>query len=234
MPRTLIRELAQHIGQDVTIQGWVHTIRDQKSIAFIIVRDHTGMVQVTIDKPNAERVAAVIPTLTRESTVTVSGRVSANTIVKLGGIEIHPTEFRVEGAADPNLPLDPQAKVAPNVDVRMDWRFLDLRRPENYLAFQVETTALAAMHEFWKRENFIELQTPKLLATASESGAELFSLEYFGRPAYLAQSPQFYKQMAMAAGFEKVFEVGQVFRANPSFTSRHDTEFTMYDMRFHL
>lgn len=218
MKRTFIRELAQRIEQEVTIQGWVHTIRDQKSIAFVIIRDNTGMVQVTINKPS--QAANVIPSLTRESTITISGRVVANSVVKLGGIEIIPTALRVEGAADANLPLDPQAKMQsmPNVDVRMDWRLLDLRRPENLLTFQVQTTALMAMREFWKRENFIELQSPKLMGSASESGAELFTLAYFGRPAYLAQSPQFYKQIAMAAGFERVFEIGPAFRADPSFT----------------
>ncbi|HEY6041712.1 MAG TPA: OB-fold nucleic acid binding domain-containing protein, partial [Anaerolineae bacterium] len=167
MNRTLIRDLAQSIGTDLCIQGWVHTIRDQKAIAFIIVRDQTGLVQVTIDKSkSAQDVIRALSTLTRESAVTIKGRLVANPVVKLGGIEIQPTEFRVESAADPNLPLDPQAQVAPNPDVRMDWRFLDLRRAENLLAFRVQTTALTAMREFWKRENFIELQTPKLMGSA--------------------------------------------------------------------
>ena len=186
---------------------------------------------MTIDKSkSAQDVIRALSTLTRESAVTIKGRLVANPVVKLGGIEIQPTEFRVESVADPNLPLDPQAQVAPNPDVRMDWRFLDLRRAENLLTFRVQTTALTAMREFWKRENFIELQTPKLMGSASESGAELFTLDYFGRPAYLAQSPQFYKQMAIAAGFERVFEIGPAFRADPSFTPRHATEFTSVDV----
>jgi aspartyl-tRNA synthetase len=116
------------------------------------------------------------------------------------------------------------------LDKRIDWRFLDLRRPDRRLIFEVQTTAEAAMRDFWRKEGFIEIHTPKLMASASESGAELFKVEYFEGQAYLAQSPQFYKQMAMAAGFGKVFEVGPVFRANPSFTSRHDTEFTSVDV----
>ena len=112
----------------------------------------------------------------------------------------------------------------------MDWRYLDLRRPENLLIFGVQTTAEAAMREFWTRNQFVEIHSPKLMGSPSESGAELFALEYFGQKAYLAQSPQFYKQMAMAAGFDRVFEIAPVFRANPSFTSRHDTEFTSVDM----
>jgi aspartyl-tRNA synthetase len=116
------------------------------------------------------------------------------------------------------------------MDQRLDWRYLDLRRPDRRLMFEVQTTVEHAMREFWQRERFVEIHTPKLMGSASESGAELFRVDYFDRNAYLAQSPQFYKQMAMAAGFGRVFEIGPVFRANPSFTSRHDTEFTSVDM----
>src|SRR6202011_5801289 len=105
-----------------------------------------------------------------------------------------------------------------------------LRRRDRRLIFEVQTTVEQAMREFWRDDGFIEIHTPKLMGSASESGAELFKVEYFDRTAYLAQSPQFYKQMAMAAGFGRVFEVGPVFRANPSFTSRHDTEFTSVDV----
>ncbi len=112
----------------------------------------------------------------------------------------------------------------------MDWRYLDLRRTQNLLLFQVQTTLEMAMREYWMQNGFVEMHSPKIMGTPSESGAELFELTYFDRKAYLAQSPQFYKQMAMAAGFERVFEVGPVFRADPSFTSRHMTEFTGLDM----
>jgi aspartyl/asparaginyl-tRNA synthetase len=107
---------------------------------------------------------------------------------------------------------------------------MDLRRPDRRLIFEVQGTVEHAMREYWRQEGFMEIHTPKFMGSASESGAELFKVEYFDRTAYLAQSPQFYKQMAMAGGFEKVFEVGPVFRANPSFTSRHDTEFTSVDV----
>ena len=111
----------------------------------------------------------------------------------------------------------------------MDWRWLDLRKPKNVLIFKVWTLMEEAFREYWISNNYIEIHSPKLIATASESGSEVFEVKYFKTKAYLAQSPQFYKQMAMAAGFEKVFEVGPVFRAEPSFTSRHATEFTSYD-----
>ena len=111
----------------------------------------------------------------------------------------------------------------------MDWRYLDLRNPKNLVIFELQTVIEHAMREYWVQNGFIEIHTPKLMSTSSESGSELFKLDYFGRDAYLSQSPQFYKQMAMNAGFEKVFEIGPVFRANPSFTSRHETEFISVD-----
>ena len=168
-----------------------------------------------------ERVSA----LTVESAVTIVGTVAADERVNLGGLELKLDELEVDSPAEPEVPIAPDSAL----DKRIDWRYLDLRRPDRKLIFEVQTTTERAMRDFWAKESFIELHSPKLTGAATESGAELFKLEYFDRMATLAQSPQFYKQMAMAAGFGKVFEVGPVFRANPSFTSRHDTEFTSVD-----
>ncbi len=231
MLRTLIKDLPTRVGQDVTVRGWVKTIRDQKRVQFLIIRDHTGLAQATVERaPGRAAINDAIAALTRESAVTVTGSVVANPVVKTGGIEILIRELTVESAADRMLPLDVSGAKEPNPDVRLNWRFLDLRSPENFLIFQVQTAVEHAMREFWLREGFIEIHSPKLMGTASESGAELFALDYFGRPAYLAQSPQFYKQMAMAAGFDRVFEIGPAFRADPSFTPRHATEFTSVDV----
>jgi aspartyl/asparaginyl-tRNA synthetase len=150
--------------------------------------------------------------------------------VKLGGIEVQLETLEVSGSSELQLPFDPFGENMPDVDFRMDWRYVDLRRPVNLLIFQVQTTTEAALREFWLKHDFMEIHTPKITGSPSESGAELFTLDYFERKAYLAQSPQFYKQMAMAAGFERIFEIGPVFRADPSFTSRHMTEFTGVDM----
>jgi aspartyl-tRNA synthetase len=141
-------------------------------------------------------------------------------------LEVRLEEMEIDSLAEPKLPIAPDS----SLDKRMDWRYLDLRRPDRRLIFEVQSTVENAMREFWRKDGFIELHSPKLMGSASESGAELFKVEYFDRVAYLAQSPQFYKQMAMAAGFGRVFEIGPVFRANPSFTSRHDTEFTSVDV----
>jgi nondiscriminating aspartyl-tRNA synthetase len=227
MTRTLIAQLREHVDQQVRIRGWVHALRDQKRMQFVIVRDETGLAQVVLAKEDPptdlnERVSA----LTAESAVTLTGTVVADERVKLGGLELRLHELRVDSHAEPELPIAPDSAL----DKRIDWRYLDLRHPQRRLIFEVQSTAEHAMREYWRKDGFIELHTPKFMGSASESGAELFKVEYFDRQAYLAQSPQFYKQMAMAAGFGKVFEVGPVFRANPSFTSRHDTEFTSVDV----
>jgi len=227
MPRTLISELRDHVGERVTVRGWVHAIRDQKRMQFVIVRDETGLAQVVLAKEEpASDLNESVSTLTPESAVTITGMAVADERVKLGGLELRIEGLRVDSLAEPELPIAPDSAL----DKRIDWRYLDLRHRERRLIFEVQTTTEHAMREYWRKEGFIELHTPKFMGSASESGAELFKVEYFDRQAYLAQSPQFYKQMAMAAGFGKVFEVGPVFRANPSFTSRHDTEFTSVDV----
>ncbi len=227
MKRTLIAELPGLISERVRLRGWVNALRDQKRVQFIVLRDETGLAQVVLakgDPPSElnERLSA----LTVESAVTIVGTVAADERVNLGGLELKLEELEVDSLAEPEVPIAADSAL----DKRIDWRYLDLRRPDRKLIFEVQTTAEQAMREFWRKEQFIEIHTPKLMGSASESGAELFKAEYFDRTAYLAQSPQFYKQMAMAAGFGKVFEVGPVFRANPSFTSRHDTEFTSVDV----
>ena len=227
MNRSLIAELGGKVGERVRVRGWAHAVRDQKRIQFVVIRDESGLAQAALGKeeppsPLNELVSALTP----ESAVTVTGTVVADERVKLGGLELRLESLEVDSLAEPELPIAPDSAL----DKRIDWRYLDLRRPDRRLIFEVQTTVEYAMREFWRSHGFIELHTPKFMGSASESGAELFKVEYFDGVAYLAQSPQFYKQMAIAAGFGRVFEVGPVFRANPSFTSRHDTEFTSVDM----
>lgn len=230
MERTFIADLRQHIGEEVKIQGWLQVLRDQKKMQFLVIRDTTGAAQVAFWKGNDAALAERISALTTESALTITGSVVDNPVVKLGGLEIQLQTVEVNNLAENPLPFEPYGDTLPQLDFRQDWRSIDLRRKENLLLFQVQTTAEAAMREFWVNNRFIEIHTPKIISTPSESGAELFTIDYFERKAYLAQSPQFYKQMAMSAGFERVFEFGPVFRADPSFTSRHMTEFTGVDM----
>lgn len=230
MERTFIRDLRNKVDQTVKLQGWLQTLRDQKKIQFLILRDPTGLVQVAHWKPNDEELAARIGAMGMETAVTITGKVIDNPVVKLNQLEVQLESLVVENPSESPLPFDPFAETLPALDYRLDWRYMDLRRPYNSLLFQVETTLEMAMREYWIKHGFIEVHSPKLTGSPSESGAELFSLDYFDRKAYLAQSPQFYKQMAMAAGFERIFEIGPVFRADPSFTARHMTEFTGVDM----
>ncbi|MFD5437711.1 aspartate--tRNA(Asn) ligase [Kitasatospora sp. NPDC127067] len=227
MTRTLVVELHAHLGETVTVHGWVNTLRLQRRIQFVLVRDHTGLVQVThLRGGEGDAVEAAFEGVTVESAVKITGKVVANPQVKLGGLEIVPSRVEVVSPAEPKLPIDERT----GIDQRLDWRFLDIRRPSQHLVFDVQTTVERAMREVAAEEGFTELHTPKLMGTASESGAEVFEVGYFGRTAYLAQSPQFYKQMAIAGGIDRVFEIGPVFRAEPSFTSRHATEFTGVDV----
>lgn len=221
-----IGQIRDHLDQVVRVKGWVDTVRDQKSMQFIILRDATGMLQVAHWKKGNPEQGEVISNLTADSVVEVTGKAVANEAVKLGGVEVQLERLTVLSEAAPMLPIEENS----SQDVRMDWRFIDLRRPRNRLIFEVQTVAEHAMREYWTRHGFIEIHSPKLMGAPSESGAELFTLPYFGGQAFLAQSPQFYKQMAMAAGFDRVFEIGPVFRADPSFTARHSTEFTSVDM----
>jgi nondiscriminating aspartyl-tRNA synthetase len=230
MQRTLIGDLKSNLGQTVKIQGWLQTLRNQKKMQFLVVRDLTGVVQVVSERASNPELSALVDTLNVESAITLTGKAISNPIVKLGGIEVQLESLVVENLAASPLPFDPFGETLPELDYRLDWRYMDLRRPQNALLFRVQTTAEAAMRDYWLKHNFVEIHSPKLMGSPSESGAELFGLDYFERKAYLAQSPQFYKQMAMAAGFERVFEIGPVFRADPSFTSRHMTEFTSIDM----
>ncbi|MGI5401933.1 aspartate--tRNA(Asn) ligase [Streptomyces sp. CA-135486] len=225
--RVLVADLREHIGQTVSISGWVNTLRLQRKMQFVLVRDHTGTAQVTHKRGGeGDELEEQLEHLTTESAVRIVGRVVDNDVVKLGGLEIIPELVEVLNRAETPLPIDEQT----GLEQRLDWRFLDVRkRPTAQLLFAVQTTLEQGMREYAYGQGCTEMHTPKLMGTASESGAEVFKLGYFDRSAYLAQSPQFFKQMAIAAGIDRVFEIGPVFRAEPSFTSRHATEFTGVD-----
>jgi nondiscriminating aspartyl-tRNA synthetase len=230
MERTLIGQLKEKTNQEVLICGWVHILRKQGGIRFIIVRDITGLVQVVVSR-NTSRPFEFAGKLSLESVISVRGILRSEAQAP-SGIEVQAEDIEVLSIAAPELPIQVVEKGEHEADLplRLDWRWLDLRKPENALIFKVWTTMEQAFRDYCISNGYIEIHSPKTLITSTESGSELFEVKYFDRTAFLAQSPQLYKQMAMAAGFEKVFEVGPVFRANPSFTSRHDTEFTMYDI----
>ncbi|WP_345763337.1 aspartate--tRNA(Asn) ligase [Diaminobutyricibacter sp. McL0608] len=230
--RVLIKNLSALPDGPVTVAGWVDTVRDQKKVQFVVLRDESGAVQLvnprTTDADGAvvaDEPATTISGLSQGTFVVATGELKHDERVKLGGIEIKLASLVVETASIPETPIAADS----GIDKRMDWRFLDLREPKHNLIFRIQTTFEHALREYWVDNDFIELHTPKLMASASESRAELFEVGYFETKAYLAQSPQFFKQMAQSAGFGKIFEVGPAFRADPSFTSRHATEFTSVD-----
>jgi len=233
--RTLTKNLAATPEGPVSVSGWVDTVRDQKKVQFVVLRDESGAVQLVHPRvfnedgtPAEDALADTISGLAQGTFLTATGALKHDERVKLGGVEVKLDGIEIAGAAIPETPIAEDSAG----DKRMDWRFLDLRVPKNALIFKIQTTFLHALRTYWVDNDFVEIHTPKLMASASESKAELFEVDYFEGKAYLAQSPQFFKQMAQPAGFGKIFEVGPAFRADPSFTSRHATEFTSVDTEF--
>ena len=230
--RTLIKNLAAANDGPVSVSGWVETVRDQKKVQFVVLRDESGAVQLVHPRafgedgsPLEDALADTISGLSQGTFLTATGELKHDERVKLGGVEVKLASLSIASVAIAETPIAADS----SIDKRMDWRFLDLRRPEQNLIARVQTTFEHALRSYWNDNDFIEIHTPKLMASASESKAELFEVKYFEGKAFLAQSPQFFKQMAQPAGFGKVFEVGPAFRADPSFTSRHATEFTSVD-----
>lgn len=228
MKRTYIKKIKESIGKEVLLKCWVQTIRSQGSMVFLIVRDVTGTIQcVALNKI----VSKSLDQLKVESVIELIGLVKEEKQAPVG-YEVEIKSFKLLSEPIKALPIPVVEKAGGKtlLSKRLDYRWLDLRKPKNLLVFKVWTTMENAFRQYCIENEYTEIHSPKTLVTSAESGSELFEVKYFGKKAFLAQSPQLYKQMAMASGFEKVFEVGPVFRANPSFTSRHDTEFTMYDV----
>ena len=229
MERTYIKDLKNVIGQTVNVSGFVQTIRNQGGIKFLVLRDVTGIVQCIVFK-QATDVFEKVGGISTESVVAIKGLVKEQPQAP-NGFEVEIKSIKILSIAEP-LPIPVvEEKGGNEVDVttRFDYRWIDLRKSNQLKIFKVWTELEKGFRKFWDKNKYIQIYTPSFMSTPSESGAEVFKVDYFERKAYLAQSPQFYKQMAMASGFEKVFIVGPVFRAEPSFTTRHMTEFTGWD-----
>lgn len=223
MKRILIKNLGEG---ECKVSGFIERIRSQKSMQFIILRDVSGAVQITVEKEKLPEIAEVFDRLTVHSFVSVKGRCVFTPFVKMGGKEIIPEEVTVVSVAEV-LPIADDS----SSDLRMDYRWIDLRDEKKYFIFKVATAFEKYATEWFIIHDFIGIHTPKITAISSEGGSEVFEIkDYFGQKAYLTQSPQLYKQMSMSAGFDRTFEIGECFRADPSFTSRHVTEFTAIDV----
>ena len=215
--------------KEVVIFGWVKEIRDLGGIRFLILRDREGDVQVTIPRKKVSKeLLEKSDALQTQHSIGVKGVVKKTTMTQRG-VEIVPSEIRVVGLAQHPLPLDPTGKTSAEIDVRLDARILDLSSEENVALFKVEHEAFAALRGFLSEKGFLEVHTPRIIATATEGGAALFPVEYFGKKAYLAQSPQLYKEQ-LTLSFEKVFEIGPFFRAEESSTRHHLAEFISIDI----
>lgn len=228
--RIYTKELSEAIGKKVVVAGWVETVRKQGGIIFMILRDRFGYVQLVLSKehPKAFEIAE---RLTKESVIQVSGLIVEQPQA-LGGLELQVEEIDILSKAEAPLPIPAIQKKDIKQSVRLDYRWIDLRDPKKRLIFEMWTLLEQTFTEFFIKRGFIQFHSPTLMSHPSESGAELFELDYFGKKAYLAQSVQAYKQMAIASGFEKVFSIAHVFRAEKSVTRRHSTEIVQYDVEF--
>jgi aspartyl-tRNA synthetase len=216
-------------GAETTLFGWVQEVRDLGGIRFIILQDREGTIQITIPKKRvAPEVVSKSDALQKRFSIGVKGTVK-KTAMTPRGIEVIPKEIRVFNVAAEQLPIDITGKTPANIEVRLDARALDLCQEQNAAIFKVQHTALSAIRDFLFEKGFLEIHTPRIIASATEGGAELFTVDYFGQKAYLAQSPQLYKEQ-LTQSLEKVFEVGPFFRAELSHTRRHLSEFVSVDI----
>ncbi|HEX6416553.1 MAG TPA: aspartate--tRNA(Asn) ligase [Candidatus Saccharimonadales bacterium] len=228
MTRTLARELAENIGQTVTIKGWLHKKRLLGGLNFITVRDRSGLTQTLIDnKDELEKLRG----LQIGTVLSLTGTVIADERAP-GGAELHDVTVVVDVPVTDEPPIEidkPISHKAENLDTLFEYRVLNIRNLQEQKIFKIRASLTRYVREYLTGQEFVEIDTPKLLAEATEGGAEVFKLDYFGKTATLAQSPQFYKQI-MVGAFERVFEIGHSYRAEPSATTRHLTELTMLDI----
>lgn len=220
---------AKKDGDTVLLLGWAHEIRDLGGIRFILLRDRDGIVQVTAPKKEVDsELFKMIKSISKESVIGVRGSVQ-HVKNAPGGVEVIPTSIDVINKSQSPLPLDPTDKTPAELDTRLDARFMDLRRREPKAIFKTKSSVLSEVRKFLENEGFIEVHTPKIIASATEGGTELFPISYFEREAFLAQSPQLYKEI-LTSSLEKIYEIGPIFRAEEHDTNRHLNEVVSIDI----
>jgi aspartyl-tRNA synthetase len=216
-------------NSSVTVAGWVEDIRNLGSIAFLILRDKKGTLQLTILKKKTPELFDQLISLPRESVISVKGLCKENEKVR-NGYEILPESVDILSVAETPLPLGVVDKVEADFDTRLDNRIIDLRKPETQAIFKIRNEVLDAAHHYLRSQHFLEVHTPKIIASSSEGGTDMFKLRYFEKEAFLAQSPQLYKQSLMATGLDRVYEIAWYFRAEEHNTRRHLNESTAVDI----
>ncbi|MBR6071323.1 MAG: aspartate--tRNA(Asn) ligase [Acholeplasmatales bacterium] len=228
--RRMIKNI--NLGEVNKVAGFVENIRNKKSMCFIVLRDVSGKLQITVEKANHPDWEEMLASITIDTVIEAEGKIVSSEYVKLNGMEMYPDSIKIlSSIAEPSPIVAPKGEET-NIDLRLDYRWIDLRTDKNTLMFKVQSYFVNKCREFLNNRDFTEIHTPKLIGAESESGAGVFKVEYFDRDAFLAQSPQFYKQMAMAAGFERIYESGPVFRAEKFASRKHATEFTGFDLEF--
>lgn len=216
-------------GKDIFVSGWVEDIRNIGSLAFVILRDRKGTLQVTVFKKEDSEMFKKIVNIPRESVISVMGLCKKSDKAR-NGYEVIPKEIEILSESESPLPLGVVDKVESELDTRLDNRFIDIRKPEIQAIFKIRSGIILEVHNFLRKNNFLEVHTPKIIASSSEGGTDLFRLKYFEKEAFLAQSPQLYKQTLMATGFDRVYEVAWYFRAEEHNTRRHLNESTAVDL----
>ena len=219
----------EHEGEKVSVAGWAHEIRDLGGITFILVRDREGTIQTVFKEDENEELFEKAQEVGREDVVRIEGEVKESDQAP-GDRELMPSALEIIGKSEQPLPMEVSKDIDSDRATRLDNRFMDLRRPEIHAIFSLRSHLIASMEEYFEENNYINIQTPNIAKMGAEGGAELFPVVYYGEEAFLSQSPQLYKQMLMAAGFDKVYETGTAFRAENSNTSRHVSEISMFDV----
>lgn len=222
--RKYVEELKKNVGKTVTLAGWVHDTRILGGINFVLLRDRTGIGQITTPKKKvSDAVLKIVESLRQEDVIVVYGKVVKSKIAKLG-VELVPEKIEIVNKSETPLPLDPRGATKANLDTRLDFRYIDLRKPENLAIFKIQSKLMESMMEYLRKENFIQVFTPSLLGGISEGGSDVFSVVYYDKQAYLRQDPQLHRELLILAGFEKIFDMGPSWRAEKSHTVRHMTE----------
>jgi aspartyl-tRNA synthetase len=220
----------EDVGKEVTLFGWIHEVRDLGGLIFLILRDREGFIQITLPKKKVDpKTFEIAKKIRRESVVKVVGVVKKEPKAPQG-YEVIPKVIEVLNEAEAPLPLEVTEKVPAELDTRLDHRYMDLRKPRIQAIFRIRHQVMQSVRKFLCEEGFIEVHTPKIVSTATEGGTELFPISYFEKEAFLNQSPQLYKQVLMASGLERVFEIGPIFRAEEHNTTRHLNEAISIDI----
>jgi nondiscriminating aspartyl-tRNA synthetase len=217
-------ELKSKVGEKVELFGWVHDVRVLGGIAFVLLRNTNGIVQVAVPKKSVPpELFALVGTLRQEDVISCKGLVKESKEARLG-FEIIPEELGVLSKAAAPLPLDPRGVTPAALDTRLEWRSLELRRPESNAIFRIENAAVEAFEGYLRENGFIRTFTPSILGGISEGGSEVFKVDYYGKPAFLRQDPQLHRQLTIAGGFDRIYDLGTNWRAERSHTPRHMSE----------